>query len=162
MVTLLLSMRSEEHTSELQSRQYLVCRLLLEKKNLVYVARVVDTLQALLNHVAMFGVGRSDEEVLGGVQPHSQFAEALCVSVSKRLRDEPLLLGGSRELRDLLVRARQEEGLLGALAVVARDHVGGDGRVGVPDVGPRVDVVYWHRDVDAHERLIIRGALSPK
>src|SRR3712207_7901286 len=27
--------RSEEHTSELQSRQYLVCRLLLEKKKLV-------------------------------------------------------------------------------------------------------------------------------
>src|SRR3712207_9025408 len=28
----LLEARSEEHTSELQSRQYLVCRLLLEKK----------------------------------------------------------------------------------------------------------------------------------
>src|SRR3712207_7072380 len=28
--------RSEEHTSELQSRQYLVCRLLLEKKNKTY------------------------------------------------------------------------------------------------------------------------------
>src|SRR3712207_7826894 len=27
-----LRVRSEEHTSELQSRQYLVCRLLLEKK----------------------------------------------------------------------------------------------------------------------------------
>src|SRR3712207_8945328 len=27
-----VSRRSEEHTSELQSRQYLVCRLLLEKK----------------------------------------------------------------------------------------------------------------------------------
>src|SRR3712207_9016548 len=27
--------RSEEHTSELQSRQYLVCRLLLEKKTFV-------------------------------------------------------------------------------------------------------------------------------
>src|SRR3712207_7527010 len=27
-----ISVRSEEHTSELQSRQYLVCRLLLEKK----------------------------------------------------------------------------------------------------------------------------------
>src|SRR3712207_7766033 len=26
-----INMRSEEHTSELQSRQYLVCRLLLEK-----------------------------------------------------------------------------------------------------------------------------------
>src|SRR3712207_7534194 len=29
----LADLRSEEHTSELQSRQYLVCRLLLEKKN---------------------------------------------------------------------------------------------------------------------------------
>src|SRR3712207_7148541 len=28
--------RSEEHTSELQSRQYLVCRLLLEKKKIFY------------------------------------------------------------------------------------------------------------------------------
>src|SRR3712207_7512610 len=27
-----IGLRSEEHTSELQSRQYLVCRLLLEKK----------------------------------------------------------------------------------------------------------------------------------
>src|SRR3712207_7302862 len=29
--------RSEEHTSELQSRQYLVCRLLLEKKKLFFL-----------------------------------------------------------------------------------------------------------------------------
>src|SRR3712207_7996007 len=29
--------RSEEHTSELQSRQYLVCRLLLEKKRVALV-----------------------------------------------------------------------------------------------------------------------------
>src|SRR3712207_7482891 len=28
--------RSEEHTSELQSRQYLVCRLLLEKKKILF------------------------------------------------------------------------------------------------------------------------------
>src|SRR3712207_7324942 len=31
--------RSEEHTSELQSRQYLVCRLLLEKKKLTVGTR---------------------------------------------------------------------------------------------------------------------------
>src|SRR3712207_8793771 len=31
--------RSEEHTSELQSRQYLVCRLLLEKKKITAQAR---------------------------------------------------------------------------------------------------------------------------
>src|SRR3712207_8336294 len=33
----LLFPRSEEHTSELQSRQYLVCRLLLEKKKSVAI-----------------------------------------------------------------------------------------------------------------------------
>src|SRR5947209_17131338 len=46
--------RSEEHTSELQSRQYLVCRLLLEKKKRVRLTtsrtekstRVVDSLAA--------------------------------------------------------------------------------------------------------------------
>src|SRR3712207_9182105 len=31
---IVLALRSEEHTSELQSRQYLVCRLLLEKKKI--------------------------------------------------------------------------------------------------------------------------------
>src|SRR3712207_8809920 len=36
------STRSEEHTSELQSRQYLVCRLLLEKKK--------KTIQRILSH----------------------------------------------------------------------------------------------------------------
>src|SRR3712207_7013229 len=30
--------RSEEHTSELQSRQYLVCRLLLEKKKIAHMS----------------------------------------------------------------------------------------------------------------------------
>src|SRR3712207_9085043 len=33
--------RSEEHTSELQSRQYLVCRLLLEKKKKNKVTRLM-------------------------------------------------------------------------------------------------------------------------
>src|SRR3712207_7780638 len=33
--------RSEEHTSELQSRQYLVCRLLLEKKKTTNTLRYV-------------------------------------------------------------------------------------------------------------------------
>src|SRR5437764_7003045 len=33
------AVRSEEHTSELQSPMYLVCRLLLEKKNLLVVNR---------------------------------------------------------------------------------------------------------------------------
>src|SRR5947209_10648896 len=35
--------RSEEHTSELQSRQYLVCRLLLEKKKKTITIPIHDT-----------------------------------------------------------------------------------------------------------------------
>src|SRR3712207_8508498 len=34
--------RSEEHTSELQSRQYLVCRLLLEKKKIKKIFYHID------------------------------------------------------------------------------------------------------------------------
>src|SRR5947209_9354113 len=36
------SSRSEEHTSELQSRQYLVCRLLLEKKKNASISGCLD------------------------------------------------------------------------------------------------------------------------
>src|SRR3712207_8589357 len=36
-----LPARSEEHTSELQSRQYLVCRLLLEKKKIIGHIRTI-------------------------------------------------------------------------------------------------------------------------
>src|SRR3712207_8681858 len=36
--------RSEEHTSELQSRQYLVCRLLLEKKKRSYYVLIYYSL----------------------------------------------------------------------------------------------------------------------
>src|SRR3712207_8744818 len=39
------SVRSEEHTSELQSRQYLVCRLLLEKKKISQVTRRCPSLR---------------------------------------------------------------------------------------------------------------------
>src|SRR3712207_8141294 len=35
--------RSEEHTSELQSRQYLVCRLLLEKKKMIYTEPILNS-----------------------------------------------------------------------------------------------------------------------
>src|SRR5256884_1297134 len=38
-----LNERSEEHTSELQSRLHLVCRLLLEKKKKAHIGRVLNT-----------------------------------------------------------------------------------------------------------------------
>src|SRR3712207_7593870 len=47
-----LSARSEEHTSELQSRQYLVCRLLLEKKKTITLSFLFSTIS--LSHHTSF------------------------------------------------------------------------------------------------------------
>src|SRR3712207_8312996 len=49
---LILLTRSEEHTSELQSRQYLVCRLLLEKKKInILLCRPYTLLTISRNHI---------------------------------------------------------------------------------------------------------------
>src|SRR3712207_5147704 len=50
-----IDLRSEEHTSELQSRQYLVCRLLLEKKktNLIHLHPLINILQPKHNCYAV-------------------------------------------------------------------------------------------------------------
>src|SRR2546429_4329008 len=51
-----LRRRSEEHTSELQSRLHLVCRLLLEKKkNISYIARGYRELSALISPLYLVG-----------------------------------------------------------------------------------------------------------
>src|SRR5947209_9298151 len=48
----LVEPRSEEHTSELQSRQYLVCRLLLEKKKKASRTRP-DSNMSLLHRISL-------------------------------------------------------------------------------------------------------------
>src|SRR2546425_3318486 len=48
---LLRRMRSEEHTSELQSLAYLVCRLLLEKKKKKRQRQVQDTETVMIHEV---------------------------------------------------------------------------------------------------------------
>src|SRR5687767_14322396 len=62
--------RSEEHTSELQSLAYLVCRLLLEKKNrvTVRVAALISELLPLTDHAHIFVVQDEDldrQHILG-------------------------------------------------------------------------------------------------
>src|SRR3712207_7185523 len=47
------SPRSEEHTSELQSRQYLVCRLLLEKKNIPLLFSISFYLQSFYAYIPL-------------------------------------------------------------------------------------------------------------
>src|SRR5205823_8599283 len=55
--------RSEEHTSELQSRAYLVCRLLLEKKSFVHYVLAGVFMYLLLRRLPVAWSGA----VVGGV-----------------------------------------------------------------------------------------------
>src|SRR5258708_29921715 len=54
-----ISQRSEEHTSELQSPDHLVCRLLLEKKNnpLSGEMDVVDSALAIVSRLPSYSIG---------------------------------------------------------------------------------------------------------
>src|SRR3712207_8415943 len=51
--------RSEEHTSELQSRQYLVCGLLLEKKNAKLYSNIHYSFTSCLNNPTLHGQRRN-------------------------------------------------------------------------------------------------------
>src|SRR5437879_11045070 len=51
--------RSEEHTSELQSPMYLVCRLLLEKKKIQYFLKDINE----LGHEQIVSTKISDQEL---------------------------------------------------------------------------------------------------
>src|SRR2546427_6031446 len=53
-----LPIRSEEHTSELQSQSNLVCRLLLEKKKHPCLERTQDTAEADANRIQHDGIHR--------------------------------------------------------------------------------------------------------
>src|SRR2546428_5296454 len=57
------TIRSEEHTSELQSRSDLVCRLLLEKKK--------TNLISPLDHYIILNTNRSDAHIVSIVSPDS-------------------------------------------------------------------------------------------
>ena len=63
-----------------------------------------------------------------------QRLEALGVAVGELLRRDALALGRQRDRLAVLVGAGEEEDVLPALAHVPGQHVGGDRRVGVPEV----------------------------
>jgi hypothetical protein len=119
---------------------------------IVDLPRVVNPLQELLHQPLVALVGRADEEVVGDVDPLGHLEELGRVAVDELLRLQAGLLRHARDVRPVLVRAGQEERLLSALAVVAREDVRGDRRVGMAHVRRRVDVVNRCRDVEAHSR----------
>src|SRR5437764_9899175 len=57
-----LALRSEEHTSELQSPMYLVCRLLLEKKK--HDVPGIDHLESDVANPRIPGAGRRDPDLV--------------------------------------------------------------------------------------------------
>src|SRR3712207_7210031 len=61
--------RSEEHTSELQSRQYLVCRLLLEKKKTLSPQGVLHSLRAAASTSASLTATRPSSQVIQSSAP---------------------------------------------------------------------------------------------
>src|SRR5947208_6664319 len=58
--------RSEEHTSELQSPDHLVCRLLLEKKNMKLLRRDAEARPTGREILGLVGVKRSRGDVTHG------------------------------------------------------------------------------------------------
>src|SRR3712207_7752084 len=67
-VDLFLFTRSEEHTSELQSRQYLVCRLLLEKKQkLVNISHPENTRRRMSTNANDIGCSPNDQFVCASI-----------------------------------------------------------------------------------------------
>ena len=115
---------------------------------LVDVAVVVDPLDELLDEALVPLVGRADEEVVVGIDEPRQLFPGFGDLIDVGLRVEPLLLCHPVDLGAVLVRSRQEERLVAALLVMAREDVGRDRRVRVADVRRRVDVVDRCRDVE--------------
>jgi hypothetical protein len=105
------------------------------------VTVVVHALQYLLDAGLVLLVGGADEEVVGALQPRHQRLEALGIAIRQLLRLQSLRARRVGDGLAVLVGAGQEEHVLPALAHVAREHVGGDRRVGVTQVRLGVDVV---------------------
>ena len=119
---------------------------------LVDVTRVVHPLEEVGDECLVALVGRPDEEVIGGFDTPRNLLPRADDAIGELHGRESLLLGDARDLRRMLVDARQEEGVLSALAVVPHQDVGSDRRVRVPDVGRRVHVVDRCRHVVRHGR----------
>src|SRR2546423_9613808 len=81
-----MRLRSEEHTSELQSLAYLVCRLLLEKKkNPLNWSRGCDTRSAGAERDCA-GYGRGVRHLSGGRRPRQQPCTGLSWRSPDRLK----------------------------------------------------------------------------
>ena len=115
---------------------------------LVDEAVVTNACEHLAHPLDVRRVGGADEEVVRCLEQRRQRLEALSVAIGQLLRRDAERVRGICDRLAVLVGAGQEEHLFGALAVMAREHVGGDRRVGVPEVRRGVDVIDRSGDVE--------------
>ena len=83
-------------------------------------------------------------------------------AVGELLRRDPLLRRGALDLLPVLVGAGEEAHVVAAQALVAREDVGHDRRVDVPDVRQVVDVVDRRRDVERLRHSSLQGPATVK
>ena len=117
---------------------------------LVDVAVVVDALDDLADRAMCSGSVVRMKKSLVALSVARQLLEADRVAVAELARRDAELLGRLGDRLAVLVGAREEEDVLAALAHVAREHVGGDRRVRVPEMRLAVHVVDRRRDVVRH------------
>src|SRR5438034_7670151 len=82
--------RSEEHTSELQSHSDLVCRLLLEKKNSLYVAKYVNKKSDM--DLAHKGLGAKELHNSLKIKLSTLYKKMFSIRLSRTLRMKQLEL----------------------------------------------------------------------
>ena len=104
-------------------------------------AAVVEVREELLDASLVAGLGGADVVVVGDAHALPEGAELGGDLVGELLRRDAGGCGGALDLLAVLVGAGEERGVVAEEAVAAGDDVGGDGGVGVADVGARVDVV---------------------
>ena len=113
----------------------------------------MHALEHLLHDPLVLGVGSADEEVVGDLELGHERPEPRRVLIGERLGLHPLGERGVSDRLPVLVGAGEKEHILIALSHVARDDVGGDRLVRVPEVRDAVDVGDRGGDVEGHGAL---------
>src|SRR5262249_46608306 len=103
----------------------------------------------LLHRRLVIRVGGADEVVVGDLDRLPGRAVGVGELVGERARGDARLVGEPRDLLAVVVGAGEKPGRLPAQAVVARERVGDDGGVGVPEMRHVRDVVDGCGDVEA-------------
>ncbi|MEI3001160.1 MAG: hypothetical protein V8T86_09730 [Victivallis sp.] len=127
---------------------------------LVDFAAVEKFLQNLPDHPLVEFFGRADVTVVRDAEPFPERLEAQHHFIAVRLRVEMTRRGGLFDLLAVLVGTGQKEGFVAERTVVAGEHVGQHGRVGVADVRLVVDVIDRSGDVKVFRVHILLNSLS--